>query len=1346
MDGRAMFATMNGNNLKTKTNPENGFPIYDFMYLYAENFDGTLANLMHLPTNVMPYPISNNYVMEKNSESYVRFRYGRNRTDANIRFYKSTQKIGLYSGNSSNENRFPKYENSFYFYFGLKPGSTAIDKLRTQFYSECRNDEEAQSVVRIEYEGNNWCSEVTGYEESFNSGDGWLKIDATYVEAPYKLLIKNLSGDSTYGYYSEEPLEYEKIFISNNKFVDNINCYEQYDLNNVCSECENYPPEGYTWLTQNNQPFGLLNGMYRIQITDANGGVFSQDINFTKPLLDVTISSVPFRYKNEELSDIVKEIGLSNNQGDPNTGDTLLDIAQCGGRQGENMSTRKFGGFAKITDVSQEENKKISFSIDVEPLFDMLKKPKIISGTEQQAVEEETERGRSMTSYNGSHVEIYGDDSTLHYTDFVVEENYMTLMKPKNDDIRPYCPYTYDCPLYTNDNPVDYQQINGGNYDIRIGVPKGGEKYKITVTMLCKKGDKYCKTRNKVISSIVIPEPIKFQMFINNIDYELIKNFKTGWKTVKFSNNRGECKLVSDSDPMSEVKGWTEISNIDGLVPLELLDNNSSDKSYEYIERTEQILSNNTNFHSSSPSPYNWVGEEYVFNPEDILQSEILTFKETPETRQSNVKFIRVWNEEINDYCYWIWDSGTGEYIQYQRFNDDIVTVISLEEYYDKGLEENDLDAKNQIIETLNLYVRERQTLTQEVEMAFVLTDKENGTSLSITNKTYEKPVKTIIFYSPDGEGGYTDHYSRVLDKTFQETNCYGITVGTISGALFDEDGEFLYDIPHPYQYNVNNGLAYVDTTEVNEEQKTALFRTVDDTVIAVVGIDSVTEINEIHGVSVTVTGGALAGTYDAVVSVALQNMGIKYMNNINGSYNDYKAPFWVGIQNDADESLPSLAPYTLNATPDYDHIFKKSFGVHFIEKDIKLAYNSWAPMSPWLFYYNERLYGNNAYNPMSYFNEGSRDIEFPGLFAGFILNGVPESYDEDMKTYFSKSYIDGPNTQKNCLVVTLSVNENNSVDETRIPVVRFVYNQDVDNSNYNDYDVSPMLNDLLDGELVGKQHILFEGRKWGDVLTNTTPVYEGYAMASEPSNYTMVLESEGQTYSIPIVEEVPVPEVSYTYLTFPEHQYNVQLKFPEGYFYTYFTDQENPVYKKKYEGDGQYIQFPQPDIVVANNPTMAFQCDDFDWTSKNNVYNNTFDYQNPHTLFVVQISKDKQQRAISRTYDLRPVEYRLGNVPVGTNIAINLGSSNDFNYLRYYPFVLTFYNASTDEIYYQYQVVDVEETIYQQTNDIYYCLIRNIPVHYTIIDSLCYVTIMDASGLERKMSKITEASFSHHF
>jgi hypothetical protein len=58
----------------------------------------------------------------------------------------------------------PQYENSFYFYFGLKDGNTAIDRLYNEYYAPCNTDNGAPSVSFI-------------VEEDYSSpNDGWFRF------------------------------------------------------------------------------------------------------------------------------------------------------------------------------------------------------------------------------------------------------------------------------------------------------------------------------------------------------------------------------------------------------------------------------------------------------------------------------------------------------------------------------------------------------------------------------------------------------------------------------------------------------------------------------------------------------------------------------------------------------------------------------------------------------------------------------------------------------------------------------------------------------------------------------------------------------------------------------------------------------------------------------------------------------------------------------------------------------------------------------------------------------------------------------------------------------------------
>lgn len=162
-DFRKLFSTMNKNGLKTRIN-ESGFTVYDFEYMTPENFGGELSKYSKGNYND-PNPIENmeGYFAklgdkndygeewtEAESESdklsvkpirrsldsrdsdYMRFRLGiDNDTNSEIqKKYLGKDDYGFYM---------PVYNNSFYFYFGLKPGATALDEFHKQFFAECKH-------------------------------------------------------------------------------------------------------------------------------------------------------------------------------------------------------------------------------------------------------------------------------------------------------------------------------------------------------------------------------------------------------------------------------------------------------------------------------------------------------------------------------------------------------------------------------------------------------------------------------------------------------------------------------------------------------------------------------------------------------------------------------------------------------------------------------------------------------------------------------------------------------------------------------------------------------------------------------------------------------------------------------------------------------------------------------------------------------------------------------------------------------------------------------------------------------------------------------------------------------
>ena len=162
---RTMFATMNQNRLiATKFNPNNGYKVYDFKYVNPVNFGGEFSILTHLSQS--PYnsditiadessslnayniasattrddfdPQESTYTqtrtIEDTSVDYYRFRFGLDYSDLTNNSIKHKRKYGIVK---TNKMYLPQYENSYYFYFGLRAGATAIDEFNKQFFSEC---------------------------------------------------------------------------------------------------------------------------------------------------------------------------------------------------------------------------------------------------------------------------------------------------------------------------------------------------------------------------------------------------------------------------------------------------------------------------------------------------------------------------------------------------------------------------------------------------------------------------------------------------------------------------------------------------------------------------------------------------------------------------------------------------------------------------------------------------------------------------------------------------------------------------------------------------------------------------------------------------------------------------------------------------------------------------------------------------------------------------------------------------------------------------------------------------------------------------------------------------------
>lgn len=175
IDVRSMLASMNQHRLiANKTNPDTGYKTYDFLYRRPRGFNGEMAKFVG--TNESSYNENVNETQEEDL-TFARISKGRTRPDFDSEETSNTQRHTLEDASldyylyrmgfdydvakkyrmmkrrfaywgDNNKFYLPQYENSFYFYFGLHDGSTALDEFNKQFFAQC----DSSSIVRTSSE------------------------------------------------------------------------------------------------------------------------------------------------------------------------------------------------------------------------------------------------------------------------------------------------------------------------------------------------------------------------------------------------------------------------------------------------------------------------------------------------------------------------------------------------------------------------------------------------------------------------------------------------------------------------------------------------------------------------------------------------------------------------------------------------------------------------------------------------------------------------------------------------------------------------------------------------------------------------------------------------------------------------------------------------------------------------------------------------------------------------------------------------------------------------------------------------------------------------------------------
>jgi len=688
MDYRSMFATLNGNFLKTKYNPNTGRIEYDFNHLYVDNFDGSLFKIMsssavrdgkmgHPETGVCNehnggHPnYRDNYNLEKSSDAYLNFRYGNYEKQVNfadthnkkIYFYEHDHKVGGWSGVTAGLRQ-PRYENSFYFYFGLKEGSTALDKFNTEYFSDCVTESNIVPAYDITFNGNSWCQELIEIR------DGYIAFNV-YMDTPISITLINRDHPDIVYYINN--VTKEKFYIGSTENAPNgYSHYPWYDVQNIShlNEC-------------------IPNSTYDIVITDGNGNEYTDDITFEAPRVNFIADPHAFTCKNGELENRFAVLDSSNQI---DWTQTFAAIANQGGIDTQIQEVvRDIGGYIIVRNIDADVS---NFKIELRP----------VNST------------------------FFGD--TYNGCDVIV---------------------TNSIPISSGSGYLGYNETRREYY---FGVPYGTQQYEITITQRCETETDIYEDSGNSTKIVVLVSEMLFNMYINGIDYDNIRNFRSGW------NENGVSYISLENMTYGgNLYGWDDVDNIghyyynNSAHPIDTLEISTD---LEIIKNTAIALGDDYDGNGASyiwsgvdcSTPYTWTAD-YCINSDwwgeitnawgDGAYPQISCIHTVDQT-QDTVYLMRRIIIELDSYVRTDYETiDTHEVIVTEDINGSLNYLDNAYSDFQGLTTKEILD----VIAELNRVVEMRKEFSKQLQGALRI-GKEN-TQLRVTYRSNEPPVKYLV-------------------------------------------------------------------------------------------------------------------------------------------------------------------------------------------------------------------------------------------------------------------------------------------------------------------------------------------------------------------------------------------------------------------------------------------------------------------------------------------------------------------------------------------------------------------------------------------------------------------------
>ena len=784
LDGRSMFATMNGNRLKTITNTSTGLKEYDFHYLYTDNFDSSLYGIMKEATKNYNSKVTykNNYKLELFSADYYKFRMGNNPY-----FYDK-------------KNAFPRYENSFYFYFGLKNGKTAIDKFLKNYVADCSVSETISLQSKIKTRANSWCSQLysgetlTRTESKLTAedvGEKFIYTEKSVDEEKKPLQVHVYSGGKWGNVDGELGHIYTVVKIKKLEDGTTEDVYAYY-YGEIKGQEEKLS-DGFVAFNFKNieQPYSLLfNG-----VTDETFSMLIEDINDEKIIItDVDIEDGTT--KDEEISKYINELEYVRIVRDDvkmlKNGDYKVVLTDGNGEiteftlnvEGETLKFR-----THVQAFEEAENS----------LLESYKTYTNIANDKTNiTIDEET---LQMTRDIGGIITVY--DITLNEEDL---DKYKIRLTPNKNIDKDYVGVEFNNTDEKLPSSVTRQivKVKENEEEIThivygIGVPKGNMSYTLSITQGCDSltgsGEiAQVDTQDVLTTNIFVNKVQDYDMFINEVPYSLIKNFNkigadpnstiysNGWKPKTNKNiNSGDGTEKQNSDRSITFKKnpWFNVENV------------WSTRLFKEIESFKEI-----NF------------EEFYDEEDNFKIKEVRDFLKGLTNQTYEIKGINFKEQEVNGFTIGtllkeFTQENVGGNVYYTWSGEYIVKDYSLKswQYTDdfiNNFDEDDIDDFNAVVSEVNDFIEQindiielRNELPDLMYDAFYILYENEKKEISITVQTTALPYVATMVYQPeetDEDSGENKLGTKKLSITY-EGSIDDIEIPTITYACDEKYG-----------------------------------------------------------------------------------------------------------------------------------------------------------------------------------------------------------------------------------------------------------------------------------------------------------------------------------------------------------------------------------------------------------------------------------------------------------------------------------------------------------------------------------------------------------------------------